>query len=105
MPTCAEKCYIPVTEQPCVRAETEVLAHHRADAAREARAADVEVRSGDRPLLPAPAERDIGPRGQARERVEAVLRVVRLRAGDRLVERRDLARGPVDERRARDDDR
>lgn len=65
-------------------------------AAREARVADIEVRGCDHPLRPAPAERDVRRRVQARKRVEAVLRVVQLCG---------MARGLVNERRVRVDKR
>ena len=58
----------------------------------------------DRPQLSTPAERH-RRRGIARVRVESILRVIDLRAGDRPVERADLVRVPVHDRRAGVDDR
>ena len=86
----------PVAEQPSVRAETKVLTRDRTDALRRAHTAEVEVGRGDRPLLPAPAEGDVGRHRAARDGVEAVVRVVQLGTGDRLVEIGYLAGRAVD---------
>ncbi len=118
-------CYgSPVAEQPDVGSETDVLARNRANALTRAcfRLPKVEATTPvsltmhtpaiekcsllrrDRPRVPAPTECD-RRRGVARVRVEPVLRVEGLRARDRAVQRRDLVRVPVHDRRAGVDDR
>ena len=87
----------PVSDQPDVGTESQVLSSNRADALSCADPSNVEVCGTDVPVLPAPVERDVRRHSVTGERVETVLRVVQLGTGNATVQSLHLARRTVDD--------
>lgn len=95
----------PVTKKPSVRTETDLLATDRAHAATLVlRISEVEVVRADGDIRTAEVEGDI-ERRVARVAVESVIGVEDRRAGNLAVERVDLRGRPIDDGRARVNDR